>query len=146
MIVCCLFLFVCVLISVALFALGNKYATISPSLSWCLCLALLALVYLHLDYRTPFRHPPSMLLPLSPLSSTKDQQDKMHQGFHLGDQLALETFFAASSTKCNPVELCLTLQARNPFIDPSRLHEIPHIGSLTMCLTHKIAREPVKRQ
>ena len=33
MIVCFLFLFCCVLISVALFALGNKYVTIAPSLS-----------------------------------------------------------------------------------------------------------------
>ena len=31
--------------------------------------------------------------------TTKDQQDKMHQGFHLSDQLALKTFVAASLTK-----------------------------------------------
>ena len=145
MIVCCLFLFVCVLISVTLFALGNKYATISPSLPCFFCLALFAPVCLHLHYRTPFRHsPPLCYFSLSSLSSTEDQQDKMHQGFYLDSQLALKTSVTTSTIKCNPMKLCLTLQTRNPSLDPSRLHEIPHIESLTMCLTHRIAREPVK--
>ena len=110
-----------------------------------LCVAFLAPVCLHLHYRTPFRHPPSILLfPLIPLSSTQDRQDKVHQGFYFGDQLTLETFAAASSTKCNLVELCLPLKIRNPSLDPSRLHKIPQLESLTMCLTHRIAREPVK--
>ena len=100
---------------------------------------------LHLHYRTPFRHsPPLCYFSLSSLSSTEDKQDKMHQGFYFGDQLALKTFAAASSTKYSPVELWLPLKIRNPFLDPSRLHKIPQLESLTMCLTHRIAREPVK--
>ena len=58
----------------------------------------------------------------------------MHQGVYFDDQLALKTFVAASSTKWNPVELCLTLQTRNPFLDPSRLHEILQHEHLIMCL------------
>ena len=85
-----------------------------------------------------------MLFPPIPLSSTEDRQDEVHQGFYFGDQLALKNFSTASSTKYNPVELCLTPQTRNPFLDPSRLHKIPQLESLTMCLTHRIAREPVK--
>ena len=105
---------------------------------FCTCL-------LHLHYRTPFRHsPPLCYFSPASLSSTEDQQDKMHQGFYLGNQLAMKTFATVSTTKWNPVELYLTLQTRNPFLDPSRLHKIPHIESLTMCLTHRIAREPVK--
>ena len=145
MIVCCLHLFVCVLISVTLFSLGNKYATISPALFCCLCLALFAPVCLHLHYRTPFRHsPPLCYFSLSSLSSTEDQQDKLHQGFYLGNQLAKKTSATISTTKCNPVELCLTLQTRNPSLDPSRLHEILQHEPLIMCLTPGIAREPVK--
>ena len=106
----------------------------------------LALVCLHLHHRTPFRHPPLCYLSLSSLSSTEDQQDKIHQGFYLGNQLAMKTFATASSTRCNPVELCLTLQTRNPSLDPSRLHEIPQLEFLTMCLTHIIAGEPVEPQ
>ena len=103
MIVCCLFLFVCVLISVALFALGNKYATISPALFCCLCLALLALVCLHLHYRTPFRHsPPVCYFSLPSLSSTEDKQDKMHQGSCFGDQLALKTFCCSLLDQVKP--------------------------------------------
>ena len=127
------------------FALGNKYATISPSLPCFFCLALFAPVCLHLHYRTPFRHsPPLCYFSLSSLSSTEDKQDKMHQGFHLSDQLALNTFATTSLTKYSPVELWLPLKIRNTFLDPSRLHKIPQLESLTMCLTHIIAREPVK--
>ena len=59
-----------------------------------------------------------MLFPLIPLSSTEDRQDKVHQGFYFGDQLALEIFAAASSTKSSPVELCLPLKIRTPSKDP----------------------------
>ena len=85
-----------------------------------------------------------MLFPLIPLSSTEDRQDKVHQGFYFGDQLALEIFAAASSTKSSPVELYLPLKIRNPSLDPLRLHEITQLESLTKCLTHKTAREPAK--
>ena len=87
-----------------------------------------------------------MLLSLSSLSSTEDQQDKMHQGFHLSDQLALKTFVAASLTKWSPIEICLPLKIRNPSLDPSRLHDITQLKSLTMSLTYEIARELVKLQ
>ena len=127
------------------FALGNKYATISPSLPCFFCFALFAPVCLHLHYRTPFRHsPPLCYFSLSSLSSTEDRQDKVHQGFYFGDQPTLETFAAASSTKSSPVELCLPLMIRNPSLGPLRLHEINQLESLTKCLTHKIAREPAK--
>ena len=85
-----------------------------------------------------------MIFPLTPLSSTEDRRDKVHQGFYFGDQLALEIFAAASSTKSSLVELCLPLMIRNPYLDPSRLHDITQLESLTKCLTHKIAREPAK--
>ena len=139
-----LLVFICLCFDIGrTFALGNKYATISPSLPCFFCLALFAPVCLHLHYRTPFRHsPPLCYFSLSSLSSTKDKQDNMHQGFHLGDQQALKTFATTSSTKYNPV--CLHLKTRNPFLDPSRLHKIPQLESLTMCLTHRSAREPVK--
>ena len=108
---------------------------------------LLALVCLHLHYRTPFRHsPPLCYFSLSSLSSTEDRQDKVHQGFYFGDQLALEIFAAASLTKSSPVELCLPLKIRNPSLDPSRLHDITQLESLTMSLTCGIARELVKFQ
>ena len=112
----------------------------------CLCLALLALVCLHLHHKTPLGIPPLCYFSLSSLSSTEDKQDNMHQGFHLGDQQALKTFATTSSTKCSPLELWLPLKIRNPFLDPSRLHKIPQLESLTMCLTQRIAREPVKPQ
>ena len=125
------------------FALGDKYATISPSLPCFLCFALFAPGCLHLHYRTPFRHsPPLCYFSLSSLSSTKDKQDNMHQGFHFGDQQALKTFATTSSTKYNPV--CLHLKTKTLFLDPSRLHEIPQLESLIMCLNHRIARGPVK--
>ena len=141
-----LLVFICLCFDISrTFALGNKYATISPALFCCFCLALLEPDCLHLHYRTPFRHSPRpCYFSLSSLSSTEDKQDNMHQGFHLGGQQALETFVATSSTKCSPLELWLPLKIRNPFLDPSRLHKIPHLESLTMCLTHRIAREPVK--
>ena len=85
-----------------------------------------------------------MLLPLIPLSSTEYRRDKVHQGFYFGDQLALEIFAAASSTNSSTVELCLPLTIRNPSLDPSRLHDITQLESLTKFLTHKIAREPTK--
>ena len=59
-----------------------------------------------------------MLFPLIPLSSTEDRQDKVHQGFYFGDQLALETFAAASSTKSSLVELCLPLKIKKPIPRP----------------------------
>ena len=141
-----LLVFICLCFDIGrTFSLGNKYATISPSLPCFFCLARFAPICLHLHYRTPFRHsPPLCYFSLSSLSSTEDKQDNMHQGFHLGDQQALKTFATTSSTKCSPLELWLPLKIRNPFLDPSRLHKIPQLESLTMCLTHKIAREPVK--
>ena len=138
---CVLLVFICLCFDIGrTFALGNKYVTISPSL-FSFVWPFLAPVCLHLHSRTPFRHsPPLCCFSLSSLSSTEDKQDNMHQGFHLGDQQAPKTFATPSSTKCNPVELCLTLKIRNPFLDPSRLHKIPQLESLTMCLTHRIAR------
>ena len=70
----------------------------------------------------------------------------MHQGLHHSDQLALNTFATASLTKYSPVELWLPLKIRNPFLDPSRLHKIPQLESLTMSLTYGITREQVKLQ
>ena len=104
----------------------------------------------HLSVRTCTIEPPLGVpllyatSPLSSLSSTEDKQDNMHQGFHLGDQQALMTFTTTSSTKCNPVELGLTLKIRDPFLDPLRLHEIPQLETLTMSLTYGIAGESVK--
>ena len=145
MIVCCLFLFVCLLILVALLPQATSTRQYHfPYINACVW---------------PFRHlfvctctiepplgipPPLCYFSLSSLSLTEVQQDKIHQGFYSGDQLALKTFVAASSTKCSPVELCLPLMAGAPSLDPSRLHELTHLESLTMCLTHRIAREPVK--
>ena len=133
--VACFYLFgLCFDISCTL-ALGNKYVTISPSLPCFFCLALFAPVCLHLHYRTPFRHPPPLCyFSLSSLSSTEDQQDKMHQGFHLGDQLPLKTFAIASSTKCNPIELCLPLKDQKPIPRPLETS----LESLTMSLTYKL--------
>ena len=141
-----LLVFICLCFDIGrTFALGNKYATISPSLPCFFCLALFAPVCLHLHYRTPFRHsPPLCYFPLSSLSSTKDRQDKVHRGFYFDNQRALETSVAASSTKCNPLELRFPLKIRDPFLDPLRLHEIPQLETLTMSLTYGIAREPVK--
>ena len=104
-----------------------------------LCVAFMPLVVYTRTIKPPLGTPPSMLL--HPLIS-EDQQDKMHQVFHLGKQLTLKTFAIGSSTKCNPV--VLPLMIGTPSLDPSRLHEITHLESLTMCLTHRIAREPVK--
>ena len=118
------------------FFLGDKHATISPSSPCFFCLDLFAPVCLHQHYRTPFRHPPLCYFSLSSLSSTEDKKDNMHQGFHLGDQQALKTFATTSSTKYNPV--CLPLKPRNLPLNPSRLHEIPQLESLTMCLTYKL--------
>ena len=126
------------------FALGNKYATYIT----CLILLFVFSPFWHLFVCTCTIEPPLGIPPplcyfsLSSLSSTEDKQDNMHQGFHLGDQQALKTFATTSSTKYNPV--CLHLKTRNPFLDPSRLHEIPQLESLTMCLTHRIARALVK--
>ena len=126
-------------------ALGNKYTTISSSLPCFLCFGLFAPVCLQLHYRTPFRHfPPLCYFSLSSISSTEDQQDKKYQGFQLGNPLTMKTSATTSTTKCNPVKLCLALQTRNPFLDPLRLHKILQHESLTMCLTHSIAREQVK--
>ena len=135
-----LLVFICLCFDIGrTFALSDKYASISPSLPCFFCLTFFAPVCLHLHYRTPFRHsPPLCYFSLSSLSSTEDRQDKIHQGFYVGNQLALKTFAAASSTKCNPMELCLPLKIRNPSTDPSRLHEIPQLESLTMCLTYKL--------
>ena len=73
-----------------------------------------------------------LLFPLISLSLTEDRQDKVHQGFYFDNQLALETFVAASSTKCNPVALCLLLKIRSPSLDPTGLHEIPQLETLTI--------------
>ena len=81
---------------------------------------------------------------LSSLPPTENPQDKMHQGFYLGNQLTMKTSATSSTTRCNSVKLCLNLQTRNPFLDPLRLHETPQPGSLTMRLTYSITREPVK--
>ena len=141
-----LLVFICLCFDISHpFALGNKYTTISPALFYCLCLALSTLVCLHLHYRTPFRHsPPLCYFSLSSLSSTEDKQDNMHQGFHLDDQQALKTFATTSSTKYNPV--CLHLKTRTLPLDPTRLHEIPQLETLTMSLTYRITREQVKLQ
>ena len=87
-----------------------------------------------------------LLFPLISLSLTEDRQDKVHQGFYFDNQLPPNNFSTASSTKYNPVELCLTPQTRNPFLDPSRLHEIPQLETLTMSLTYEITGEQVKLQ
>ena len=133
-----LFVFICLCFDIGrTFALGDKYATISLSLPCFFCLALFAPVCLHWHFRTPFRHsPPLCYFSLSSLSSTEDKQDNMHQGFHLGDQQALKTFATTSSTKYNHV--CLYLKTRTLFLDPTGLHEIPQLESLTMCLTYKL--------
>ena len=141
-----LLVFICLCFDIGrTFALGNKYATISPSLPCFFCLALFAPVCLHLHYRTPFRHsPPLCYFSLSSLSSTEDKQDNMHQGFHLGDQQALKTLATTSSTKYNPV--CLYLKTRTLSLYPTGLHEIPQRKTLTMSLTYGIPREQVKLQ
>ena len=141
-----LLVFICLCFDISrTLALGNKYTTISPALFCCLCLALSALVCLHLHYRTPFRHsPPLCYFSLSSLSSTEYKQDNMHQGFHLGDQQALKTFATTSSTKYNLV--CLHLKTRTLSLDPTGLHEIPQLETLTMSLTYGITREQVKLQ
>ena len=113
------FIYLCFDIS-RIVALGNKYTTISPSLPCFICFGLLAPVCLHLHFRTPFRHFPPLrcFFPLFSLSPTEDLQDKMHQGFYLGSQLALKTSATTSTIYCNPVELCLTLQTSNPIPRP----------------------------
>ena len=80
---------------------------------FCTCL-------LHLHYRTPFRHFPPLrcFFPLFSLPPTEDPQDKMHQGSYLDSQLALKTSATTPVTKCNPIELCLTLQTSNPIPRP----------------------------
>ena len=85
-----------------------------------------------------------LLFPLISLSSTEDRQDKVHQGFYFGNQPALKTFATTSSTKYNPV--CLHLKTRTLSLDPTGLHEIPQLETLTMSLTYGITREQVKLQ
>ena len=101
--------------------------------------------FLHFHYRTPFRHPPPLCyVSLSSLSPQLKAGMTRYTKDFTSDQLAMKTFATASSTKCNPVEICLLIKIRSPSLDPSRLHDITQLESLTKCLTHKIAREPAK--
>ena len=139
-----LFVFICSCFDIScLFCPRQQVHDYITFLILMLVFGLFAPVCLHLHYRTPFRHsPPLCYFSLSSLTSTEDQQDRMHKGFHLGNQPVLNNFATASSSKYNPV--CSNLKTRNLSLDPRRLREMPQLESLTMSLTYGIAREPVK--
>ena len=109
------------------------------------CVAFLAPVCLHLHYRTPLGTLPSymLLFPLISLSSAEGRQDKVHQGF----------YFKPTSAEDFCYSLLDQVQPRRVMFSPPDWKPIPRLfksprdtqlESKTMCLIHRIAREPVK--